>query len=52
MFQGLITVAYILAALCFIKALAGLSNQEKAKKRELVWNLRYGSGIGINNSIG
>lgn len=32
MFQGLITVAYILAALCFIKALAGLSNQEKAKK--------------------
>ncbi|MDD4564388.1 MAG: Re/Si-specific NAD(P)(+) transhydrogenase subunit beta [Eubacteriales bacterium] len=32
MFEGLITVAYILAALCFIKALAGLSNQEKAKK--------------------
>ena len=32
MFEGLITVAYILAALCFIKALGGLSNQEKAKK--------------------
>jgi NAD(P) transhydrogenase subunit beta len=32
MFEGLITVAYILASLCFIKALAGLSDQEKAKK--------------------
>lgn len=31
MLEGLITVTYILAALCFIKALAGLSNQESAK---------------------
>ncbi|MDR1615573.1 MAG: Re/Si-specific NAD(P)(+) transhydrogenase subunit beta [Syntrophomonadaceae bacterium] len=32
MFQGLITVAYIIAAILFILSLAGLSKQESAKK--------------------
>lgn len=35
MFQGLVTVAYILAAILFILSLAGLSKQETAKKGNL-----------------
>jgi NAD(P) transhydrogenase subunit beta len=35
MFQGLVTVAYILAAILFILSLGGLSKQETAKKGNL-----------------
>lgn len=35
MSQGLVTAAYIVAALCFILSLAGLSRQETAKQGNL-----------------
>lgn len=36
MYQGLVTAAYIIAALCFILSLAGLSKQESAKQGNLL----------------
>ena len=45
--EGLVTAAYVVAAVLFILALGGLSNQEKAK-RYLVRHHRDDSGGGCN----
>jgi len=50
MSQGLITAAYVVAAVLFILALGGLSNQEKAKRA--IWYGIVGMALAVAATIG
>ncbi|MDT8344925.1 MAG: NAD(P)(+) transhydrogenase (Re/Si-specific) subunit beta, partial [Thermohalobaculum sp.] len=47
---GLVTAAYVLAAILFILALGGLSNQEKAKRA--IWYGIVGMALAVGATVG
>ena len=47
---GLVTAAYVVAAILFILALGGLSNQEKAKRA--IWYGIIGMALAVGATIG
>ena len=47
---GLVTSAYVVAAILFILALGGLSNQEKAKRA--IWYGIIGMALAVGATIG